>query len=438
MPTASRIFVLVISASTFVIQSWTFVIRPAPVKTTKTPDIKARTTLRLRITAAAETIVRGGHPWVFAQSVREQNRPGATGELAVIFNRANRFLAVGLYDAQSPIRVRVLHAGKPQPINQQWWRHRAASAFVLRRGLFDSQTTGFRCINGESDGWPGLIVDQYDTTRVLKLYSAAWLPRLAEMSDLLKGEGRLVLRLSRNIQKQALDDYGLKEGGILHGAALVQAVLFLENGLRFEADVLRGQKTGFFLDQRENRREVEALAQGRSVLNLFSYSGGFSLYAARGGALGVCSLDISEHALASARRNFALNQDQPMVARCRHETVQADAFAWLRQAPAQRFDLIVFDPPSLAKRESEKADAMTAYTKLLEASFARLNKNGILVAASCSAHVSADEFFHLARAAAQKSGRSFNELRATRHPADHPATFPQGEYLKCIYFGLVE
>jgi 23S rRNA (cytosine1962-C5)-methyltransferase len=405
-----------------------------PLKTAKKPG----PSLRLRITAAAESIVRGGHPWVFAQSVREQNRPGATGELAVIFDRADHFLAVGLYDAQSPIRVRILHAGKPQQIDPPWWQQRVAGALALRRGLFDPQTTGFRCINGENDGWPGLVLDQYDTTRVLKLYTAAWLPRLDETAGLLKGEGRLVLRLSRNIQKQALDDFGLKDGRILHGAALDGPVLFLENGLRFEADVLRGQKTGFFLDQRENRRNVETLAQGRSVLNLFSYSGGFSLYAARGGAARVCSLDISEHALAAARRNFALNQDQPAVARCRHETIQADAFLWLRQDPAERFDLIVLDPPSLARRESEKDDALAAYTKLLEASLARLNKNGILVAASCSAHVSAGEFFNLARATAQKSGQKFDELRATRHPADHPATFPEGEYLKCIYLGFAD
>jgi 23S rRNA (cytosine1962-C5)-methyltransferase len=281
-------------------------------------------------------------------------------------------------------------------------------------------------------------LDQYDTTRVLKLYTAAWLPRLDETADLLKGDGRLVLRLSRNIQKQALADFGLKDGRILHGAALDGPVVFLENGLRFEADVLRGQKTGFFLDQRENRRNVGALAQGRSVLDLFSYSGGFSLSAARGGAASVCSLDISEHALAAARRNFALNQDQPAVARCRHETLQADAFVWLRQNPEQRFDLIILDPPSLAKRESEKDDAMAAYAKLIEAGLARLNKSGILVASSCSAHVSADEFFSLARASAQKSGRRFNELRTTRHPADHPATFPEGEYLKCIYLGFME
>lgn len=408
------------------------------MKTAKETAIPARPSLRLRVTAAAENRVRAGHPWVFAQSVRGQNRPGTTGELAVIFDRADHFLAVGLFDALSPIRVRVLHAGKPQPLDPTWWRQHAANALAFRRDLFDAQTTGFRCINGENDGWPGLVLDQYDATRVLKIYTAAWLPRLDETAGLLKGEGRLILRLSRNIQKQARDEYGVKDGGILRGTALDGPVIFLENGLRFEADVLRGQKTGFFLDQRENRRNVEALAQGRSVLNLFSYSGAFSVYAASGGAVRVCSLDISEHALAAARRNFALNQDHPSVAQCRHETLQADAFLWLREKPKDRFDLIIVDPPSLAKRESEKNDAMAAYAKLIDAALVRLNKNGILVASSCSAHVSAEEFFTLARAAAQNSGRRFTELRTTQHAPDHPATFPEGEYLKCIYLSFVD
>ena len=408
------------------------------MKTAKETAIPARPSLRLRVTAAAENRVRAGHPWVFAQSVRGQNRPGTTGELAVIFDRADHFLAVGLFDALSPIRVRVLHAGKPQPLDPTWWRQHAANALAFRRDLFDAQTTGFRCINGENDGWPGLVLDQYDATRVLKIYTAAWLPRLDESAGLLKGEGRLILRLSRNIQKQARDEYGVKDGGILRGTALDGPVIFLENGLRFEADVLRGQKTGFFIDQRENRRNVEALAQGRSVLNLFSYSGAFSVYSASGGAVRVCSLDISEHALAAARRNFALNQDHPSVAQCRHETLQADAFLWLREKPKDRFDLIIVDPPSLAKRESEKNDAMAAYAKLIDAALVRLNKNGILVASSCSAHVSAEEFFTLARAAAQNSGRRFTELRTTQHAPDHPATFPEGEYLKCIYLSFVD
>jgi 23S rRNA (cytosine1962-C5)-methyltransferase len=394
--------------------------------------------LRLRVTAAAETIVRGGHPWLFAQSVREQNRDGETGELAVIFDRKDKFLAIGLFDADSPIRVRILHAGKPQAIDAAFWESRAQEAFGRREGLFDSGTTGYRCINGESDGWPGLVLDRYGDTYVMKLYTAAWLPRLAELTPLLTRENRLVLRLSRNMQEAAASRFHIHDGLILLGPPLAGSVEFLENGLRFEADVLRGQKTGFFLDQRENRREVRSLADGRDVLNLFSYTGGFSLYAADGGAISVCSIDISEFALAGARQNFALNADQPSVARCRHETIQADVFGWLRQSPTRRFDLIVLDPPSLAKRESERTEAIAAYAKLIEAALARLNRNGILVASSCSAHVSSGEFFNLTLETARKRQRPFVELKSTGHAPDHPATFTEAEYLKCIYLQLLE
>ena len=178
---------------------------------------------------------------------------------------------------------------------------------------------------------------------------------------------------------------------------------------------------------------VESLAAGRRVLNLFSYSGGFSLYAARGGAASVCSVDISRQALAAAERNFALNRNVPAVAACPREMAQADVFSWLRKRPARRFDLVVLDPPALAKRQSEREEAMRAYSRLLTGAVERLDPNGMLVAASCSAHVSAGDFFDLARETARQSGRGFEEWRTTRHAPDHPVTFPEGEYLKCIY-----
>jgi 23S rRNA (cytosine1962-C5)-methyltransferase len=395
----------------------------------------AATRLRLRITATAETIVRGGHPWLFSDSVLEANRPGQTGELAVIYDRKDRFLAVGLFDPDSPIRVRILHAGKPQAIDAAWWEALLARTLARRAGLFDAQTTGCRLIHGESDGWPGLVLDRYDTTLVLKLYTAAWLPRLAETLARLKekfpGE-RIVLRLSRNIQAFAEKQFQLRDGQMLSGEAPAGPVVFSENGLRFEVDVLRGQKTGFFLDQRENRREVGTLAQGLRVLNAFSFSGGFSVYAARGGAAAVTDLDISAHALESAKRNFALNQNVPGVAACAHETVQADAFEWIESATA-KFDLVVLDPPSLAKRAAEREGALHAYERLNSLGIARLERDGILVAGSCSAHVPAEEFFEAVRRAAVKSGRKFTELKTLRHPPDHPATFKEAEYLKTIY-----
>src|SRR6266487_7066646 len=145
-----------------------------------------KTMLRLRVTAAAETAIRSGHPWVFAESLREQNREGRLGELAALYDRKDRFLAIGLFDPDSPLRMRVLHAGYPVMIDAAWWRERLRQAIARREGLFDAQTTGYRWINGESDGWPGLVLDRYDTTLVLKLYTAAWLPRLGEIVDLIR------------------------------------------------------------------------------------------------------------------------------------------------------------------------------------------------------------------------------------------------------------
>jgi 23S rRNA (cytosine1962-C5)-methyltransferase len=394
--------------------------------------------LRLRLTARAETIVRGGHPWLFADSIREQNRDGITGELAVIYDRNDKFLAVGLFDADSPIRVRILHAGKPQTIDTAWWNARLEKALAQREKLFDGQTNGFRLIHGESDGWPALVLDKYDSTLVLKIYSAIWLPRIKEIFQSFKEKitcERMVLRLSRNIQPVAEKQFQLHDGKILFGGLPEGIVIFSENGVRFESDVLRGQKTGFFLDQRENRAEVEKLARGKTVLNAFSFSGGFSVYAARGGAKSVTDLDISVYALESAKRNFALNKNFPAVAACEHKTVQADAFKWIESAK-EKFDLIVLDPPSLAKRESERANAIRAYENLNSLGIARLSRDGILVAGSCSAHVSATEFFDAVRRAAMKSGRKFSELKTKLHPPDHPAGFKEAEYLKVIYLRL--
>src|SRR6266550_1334468 len=176
--------------------------------------------LRLRVTAAAEREIRRGHPWVFSQSIREQNQEGEAGQLAIIYDHKDRFLAAGLFDPFSPIRVRVVHQGKPQVIDARWWRQRLCQALDRRKGLFGPETNGYRCINGESDGWPGLVLDRYDQTLVLKLYTAAWLPRLKEVSAIIGEElrpERIVLRLSRNIQKVAAELFKISGEGVVRG-----------------------------------------------------------------------------------------------------------------------------------------------------------------------------------------------------------------------------
>ena len=394
---------------------------------------EGRSRLRVQLYPRAETAVRRGHPWVYGESVKSQNREGESGELAVMYDRSDRFLAVGLYDPNSPIRIRIVHCGKPATIDRNWWLEKTRACLSLReQTVLSERTNGARMINGESEGFPGLIADRYADTLVVKLYTAAWLPRWEEMEGVLREVLKpryLVLRLSRNIQEEAAARWDLKEG--FCGEPGDEVVVFSENGIRFEAAVLHGQKTGFFLDQRDNRARVEDLASGRDVLNVFSFSGGFSLYAARGGAKSVTDLDISAHALESSGRNFKLNDDDARIANVPREMVRADAFKWMDEDP-QTYDLIIVDPPSLAKREKEREGAIRAYQRLNARAIERLRPGGILVAASCSAHVAAAEFYELVRESARRSGRRWRELWTSGHAQDHPVGFPEAEYLKAL------
>ena len=212
--------------------------------------------LALRVTAAAQRALRSGHPWLFDQAITSQGGEGRPGDLAVIFDDRKRFLAVGLYDPTSPLRVRVLQHVDPVPIDSAWFRGRLAAAAALRASLPASGTTGYRLVYGENDGLPGLVIDRYESVLVVKLYTLAWIPRLAELLTVLEElvpAQSIVLRLTRAVAARPEFLYDLADGSVLAGAPPDGPVLFSENGLRFEADVLRGQKTGFFLDQRDNR-----------------------------------------------------------------------------------------------------------------------------------------------------------------------------------------
>lgn len=399
--------------------------------------MSSRARLRFHVGAAAERAIRRGHPWVFAEAIRSVSREGDLGEIAALYDRRDRFLGLGLHDPASPLRVRMLHVGPPVAVDGDWWCARLEASIARRTGLFSDDTTGWRWIHGESDGWPGLVLDRYGDVLVLKLYTAAWLPRLREVTDLILhrlAPRSLILRLSRNIAALAATRFECRDGMRLHGPPVEAPVVFLENGLRFEAEVVRGQKTGFFLDQRENRAFAGGLAANGDVLNAFSFSGAFSVYAARGGARCVVDLDISRHALASAQRNFALNAALPGVRDARHERVQADVFEWLSSGAGRRsFDLVILDPPSMARRQSERAGALAAYSTLARLGAARVRPGGVLLAASCSAQVGAEDFFAAVRGAVPGGAAAWEEFRTAHHPPDHPAGFPEAHYLKAIY-----
>jgi len=394
--------------------------------------------IALHVNRDAERALRAGHPWLFDNSIERQSHAGKPGDLAVAFDGKRRFLAIGLYDPTSPLRLRVLQQGVAAVIDQAWFLARLQAAAQRRLPLLVEHTTGYRLVHGENDQLPGLIVDRYEDTLVIKLYTAAWIPHLADLLAALavvQPAQRLVLRLNRALQKAPEHLYGLTDGMVLIGPVLTGPVLFWENGLRFEADPLHGQKTGFFLDQRENRAQVEELAMGKRVLNVFAYNGGFSLYAARGGAHQVISLDISQPALAAAQRNFALNQHLPNVAAAEHQLLAGDAFPLLAQMQAayERFDLVIIDPPSFAKQQSEGERALSAYAQLTRLGLGVLQPSGTLVQASCSSRVSSETFVETVTQAAAQSGRPLHIFAQTAHALDHPVSFAEGAYLKCIY-----
>ena len=391
--------------------------------------------LAVRVKPAAERALKAGHPWVFEEAITKLSDDGRSGDIAVIFDRKKRFLAVGLYDPDSSIRVRVLQHQKPAIINQDWFQAKITAAASLRTPLSANRTNAYRLVHGENDGLPGLVIDRYDNSYVIKLYTAAWVVHLRDVLAALAvvvNPYRVVLRLGRDAARQEANLYGLQDGAVLLGAPLDGPVRFMENGLTFATDVVRGQKTGFFLDQRENRAHVEALAEGKSVLNVFAYTGGFSLYAARGGAKSVLSLDSSHPALNAAVRNFDLN---PGLAPVRHPMLKGDAFEKLAELGenGRTFDMVIIDPPSFAKSRAEIDGALAAYARLVRLGLAVLEPGGTFVMASCSSRVAAAEFFALVHRIAREEKRALREIERTGHPLDHPIGFREGAYLKCLF-----
>ena len=396
----------------------------------------------LRIKPAAERAIKKGHPWLFDRSILRQNREGNVGDLAVVFDQENDFLAIGLYDPSSPLRVRILHSGNQTRIDENWLEERMLSAIGLRKPLDKTQTSGYRLVHGENDGLPGLVIDKYGETYVIRLDTNAWIPYLKLVVDrLVKLEpvNQIVLRLARRLVDEASSKFGLQDGQIVGGQATAQPIVFRENGILFAANVIKGQKTGFFFDQRENRQLVEELVARYpsldNLLNVFAYTGAFSLYAARGGAAWTTNIDASSAALELAKSNFYLNREDGNLASTQNDFIVGDAFETLEKLKDSRrsFKMVIIDPPSFANRKSAVAGALKAYRRLAELGLGLLEREGLLVMASCSSRVGRDDFFQSIYNAASGNGMRLRIIRQTGHPLDHPVGFPQGDYLKCLF-----
>lgn len=392
----------------------------------------------MRVTASAESRLRSGHPWLYAEQIRSISHAGAAGDVAVVFDRKRAFLAAGLWEPHAPLRVRVLRAREPGPIDAALLDARVGAAWARRAPLHGSDTDAYRLVHGESDGLPGFVADRYADTLVVGLFGHAWIPHLrALLASLLARHpfARVVLRLSRALAAAPEHLHGLADGALLLGTLPETPLTYRERGLRFEVDPVHGQKTGAFLDQRDNRARVEALAAGRRVLNAFSYTGGFSLFACRGGAQQVTSLDQSAPALAACERNLALNRDVPAVAAARHESVRGDAFAVMdaMARSGRRFDLVIVDPPGFAHRRAQVPGALAAYARLTTLALGVLAPEGRLVLASCSAPVTPEAFREVVVEAARRAGRALRKLEETGHALDHPTDFAESRYLKAVF-----
>jgi len=403
-------------------------------------------TVSVHLTGRGTASLRRGHPWVFEDAISREAPDGAPGDVAALYDPKRRFVGVGLYDPQSPIRVRVLERGSGVTVNRDLFRERLQAALEARAPLRAcGATNGYRWCHGPNDRLPGLVVDRYRGCAVVKVYTCAWAPYLEELVEELVQVGHdgldaitcVVLRLSRIVGRDDAWPSNLPDGRVVAGE-LVAPVTFQENGITFEIDPVRGQKTGFFLDQRENRARVERIASGATVLNVFAYSGGFSLYAGRGGARHVTSLDISTPALESAARNVALNRDDANIAACTFDWQVADAFeqlaAWAHQG--RTFDVVIVDPPAFAKRRAEVARALNAYQRLARLAHVLVRPGGNLVFASCSSRVSPDELRACITTTLHHARRQATLIEETGHPIDHPVAFDEARYLKCMVFSL--
>lgn len=392
--------------------------------------------IKIKISKRHQGEIRKGYPWVYFYQLSNRNVSGKPGDLGVVYDADNRFLAVGLFDPLSDIRLRILHTRTACEIDENFFRERLEKAVALRNPLSSQQTTAYRLVNGENDGFPGLVVDRYADTLVMKAYTSAWFPYLKMLVGLLRESVapiRVLLQMSRHVQR--VTEGGYQHNQVLFGEPVAGPVHFEENGLQFEADVLEGQKTGFFLDQRENRQQVREWSQGRSVLNVFSYTGAFSVYALAGGAKSVLEIDINRPAQAAARKNIALNFGSEEGSRDRFRQIQGDAFEKLAELnrAGEQFDLVILDPPAFARSKQNKANALQAYLRLAKAGAQCTRDGGILLAASCSSQVRADEFYRAVDLGIRATDRSFKKILKTGHAVDHPVTFRDGAYLKAIY-----
>jgi 23S rRNA (cytosine1962-C5)-methyltransferase len=383
---------------------------------------------RLLLKRGKEESLRRFHPWVFSGAVQQMDEGIEEGEVVRVVTSSGDFIAVGHYQIGS-IAVRVL-SFRDVEIDGEFWYSRLKSALEMRRsiGIADNpQNNTYRLVHGEGDLLPGLVIDVYGKTAVMQAHSVGMHASRVQIAEQLMEvmEGRIeniYYKSETTLPYKA--DLGQENGFIFGGSDDNTAI---ENGLMFYVDWLRGQKTGFFVDQRDNRSLLEKFARNKTVLNMFCYTGGFSFYAMRGGAKLVHSVDSSAKAIELTNRNVALN----FPGDTRHQAFCEDAFKYLEEAGGN-YDLIILDPPAFAKHRGALHNALKGYIRLNNKALQKIQPGGILFTFSCSQVVTKEHFRNAVFTAAAQAGRKVRILHQLHQPADHPINIfhPEGEYLK--------
>ena len=383
-----------------------------------------------RLKPGRDKSLRERHPWVFSGAIARIEGDPASGDTIALRRDDGTFVALASFSPASQIRARVWTFDVRETIDAAFFARRIERAKAARAPMFDARHTGGRLLHGEADGLPGVVADRYGDTIVLQLTAAGaerWRDAIVAALATVPDIACICERSDADVR--ALEGLPPRTG-LLRGE-LPREVLFDEDGIRYRADVAAGQKTGFYLDQRDNRAAVRALAAGREMLNVFCYSGGFTLSALAGGARGVVSIDSSAEALALGRENLARNRTFPAE---RAEWVEADAFAELRRLRdrAASFDLIVLDPPKFAPTAAHAERAARAYKDVNLLALKLLRPGGMLATFSCSGGVDAALFRRIVAGAAQDAGVDAVIVDRFGASADHPValSFPEGEYLK--------
>jgi 23S rRNA (cytosine1962-C5)-methyltransferase len=373
-------------------------------------------------------IEQGHHPWIFSGALDEVPEEFSSGDIASVYSFEGRFLGIGYFHVENSLSGRILSFEKKEI--GLVLEEKIRKAYAFRQSLFDfSKTNAFRLINAEEDGLPGLIVDFYDGVLVLQIGTCG----MEKLKELIV-QTLITILSPKTIYEKSNSAARLQEGldkreGLIYGDN-VSEIEVLENGIRFAVSIVDGQKTGFFLDQREMRRKIGELSKGKTVLNCFSYSGGFSLYALKGGAKKVISVDTCSKAVELARKNTEING----FSLDDHQIVQQDVFAFLENQDLSDVDLIILDPPAFAKKRQDVESASKGYRQLAEMVFAKCKKGSFLLSCSCSYFIDADLFQKILFQAAAPHKKEVQILSGHIQAMDHPISLyhPEGDYLKSL------